>query len=257
MTLHAPHARRERILAYGRSNSGKSSMWLNLAQWREDTGAEWDIYVADTDAAWDAMRPEDGSYDPFVHVTQLDVEDYRPWVTWAQDTKKAVNPDDWVVVDVHRAWEASEIHYFGPLDILAEMAEKHRQFTQGDKAGESMGGAYGGRWAARRRWYNAFHVPVVTAPCNVLCVAHADEIREYHSAEVRAQYKVGWKPDGSDDLPNMFHTLLFCAEIPDGWVYTTVREKGPVGDGRRKMLKGAEVEGFVESYLMPVGGWRL
>jgi AAA domain len=252
MTLHPTTTRREKILAYGGFNSGKSSMTLALANWRRDTNADFSIYLGDTEHGWEVV--DDGGY-PFVHHTDLDIEDYRPWVEWGQETKRKVGRDDWLVVDLHKAWEASEIHYFGPLDILAEIAEKHRQFTQGDKGGESMGGAYGGRWAARRRWYNAFHLTVMNAPCHILCVAHAEELREYHSAEVKAKYKVGWKPEGSADLPTMFNTVLYCAETPKDWIYTTVREKGPVGGGR-KMLKAEPVEDFVQTYLIPIAGWR-
>lgn len=257
MTLHAPTHRREKILAYGQFNSGKSSMTLSLAQWRADTGADWHIHLADTEGAWEAM--DNGLYGDFVHVTPLDVEDYAPWITWVRDTKKNAGPDDWVIVDVHRAWDASEVHYFGPLNILAQIHEANQKSIEtAGKEGKPMGGAYGSKWGVRRRWYEAFHLPLTSMPCHTIAMAHADELREYHNQDVRDTYKVGWKPEGPDDLPNLFHTVLFCAQAGGEWVYTTVREKGPVGR-TRKLLKGAVVDregGFVQGYLLGVAGWR-
>jgi len=256
--LRAPGTRRERILLYGRFNSGKSRAWQAIADWRERTGATFQMFVADTDDAWEAQRPSDGRWDDFVHVQHLDVDDYRPWIDWARKTKAECGRDDWVVVDLHKARDAAEGYYWEQQegDLLADVYYRNQQAVESKgKEGELRGGAYGSRWAVIRKYYQAFHQPVINSGSHLLCLAHASEVREYHKAEIRNQYKVGWLPEGREDLANSFNSVLFAAQIADGWTLTTVRERGPI-DESRLYLKGEKVDDFVLSYLFPVGGWR-
>jgi len=259
MPLRAPSTRREKILLYGRFNSGKSRAWLSIADWREKTGAGFQMWVADTDDAWEAMRPSDGRWDEFVHVTHLDVDDYRPWIDWARKTKAECSRDDWVVVDLHKARDAAEEYFWVQQgeDLLADVYLRNQQAVESKgKEGELRGGAYGARWAVIRQYYNAFHSPVMNSGCHVLVLAHADEIREYHPAEIRNTYRVGWVPQGRADLANSFNTVLFAAQVADRWTLTTVRERGPI-DESRVHLRGEQVDDFVLSYLIPVGGWKV
>ena len=256
--LRPPNGRREKILLYGRFNSGKSRAWQSVADWRERTGATFDMWVADTDDCWDAQRPADGRWDQFVHVTRLDVDDYRPWIDWARGVKQQCSRDDWVVVDLHKARDAAEGYYWETQegDLLADVYYRNQLNVESKgREGEARGGAYGSRFQVIKKYYDAFHSSVMGSGCHILCLAHADEVREYHKPEVRNQYRVGWKPEGREDLPNMFNTVLFASQVADSWVLTSVREKGPI-DGSRELLKGSTVDDFVVTYLFGVAGWR-
>ena len=259
--LHAPHPRRERPLIYGRFNSGKSSCWLSVADWSERTDADITIHLGDTDHAWDAMRPIDGSLDRIVQVTDLDINDYRPWLDWTKKTRENVRPEDWVVVDmIDKAWTAAQGHYWAQMtgdDVLAEVYLRNQQaLASKGREGEYMAGDHGANWGIINKFYNAFFQAVINMPCHVMCIAPATEVRENEKPEIRNQFKVGWKPVGQKDLPHGFHTVLFAAEATEGkWIYTTIRERGPIGQ-KRQMLKGEEVVGFVETYLFGVAGWR-
>jgi hypothetical protein len=125
-----------------------------------------------------------------------------------------------------------------------------------EKSKGEISGAHGENWGIINKYYNAFFQTIINMPCHVLCVAPASELREDDKPETKAQFKVGWKPQGQKDLPHGFHTVLFAAETPQGWVYTTVRERGPIGREGRKYLKGEKVEDFVMTYLVGVAGWK-
>lgn len=261
MPLKAPSSRRERILGYGRSGSGKSSMWLAIANWIEDTGSNAKIHLGDTDKAFDAVAdyPE---ITKTVEVTDLDVNAFDEWMTWAKLTKGIVTPDDWVVVDmIDKAWLGAQTHFWYQMsggDPLADIYLKNQQAIESrGQEGEYMGGAHGANWGIINKYYGAFFQQVISMPCHVLCVAPAKEIRPDAKEEEKAQWKIGWAPQGQKDLAHGFHTVLFSAETPMGWIYTTIRERGPIGRPGRQYLKGAKVEDFVQSYLMGVAGWHL
>jgi hypothetical protein len=78
--------------------------------------------------------------------------------------------------------------------------------------------------------------------------------------QLRDEYKVGWRPAGpgalDKDLSHLFLSVLYAGKsVEKGWVYTTIREKGPVGE-KREYFKGEKVDDFVSTYLFKVGGWR-
>jgi hypothetical protein len=98
-------------------------------------------------------------------------------------------------------------------------------------------------------------------PCHVLLCAGAREVRADTRPSVQAQYKgVGFYPAGppnENELSHNLHTVLYCAETPRGWVYTSIKEMGPINRAKRSMMKGEDVTDFVVTYLVGVAGWRL
>lgn len=259
MPLHPPNSRKERLLVYGRSGAGKSSTWLSVANWALDTDADTVIHLGDTDHAWDAMRYED--IEPYISVTDLDINEYPDWLTWTRTVREKVKPSDWVVVDmIDKAWTAAQTHFWYQMsggDPLGEIYLRNQQaiVTKGEQ-GEYMGGAHGANWGVINKFYGAFFQAVIAMPCHVLCIAPAAEIRQDSPPAERDQWKIGWKPQGQKDLPHGFHTILFAAETPRNYIYSTVKERGPIGRPTRPLLKGEEVQDFVTTYLMKIGGWR-
>jgi hypothetical protein len=259
--MKAPSGRRERVLLYGRSGSGKSSAWLSLASWAEDTDTALTIHLGDTDHAYDAVAdiPEISSH---VSCTDLDVNEYPQWLEWAKETRVKVSRDDWVVVDmIDKAWLGAQTHFWYQMsngDPLADVYLRNQKAIDSKgEDGEYMGGSHGANWGIINKYYGAFFQQVVSMPCHVMCIAPAAQIRDDSKPEEKNQWKIGWKPQGQKDLPHGFHTVLFAAETADrGWVYTSIRERGPIGRVGRRMLKGERVEDFVVTYLMGVAGWR-
>jgi hypothetical protein len=264
MSLRPPSNRRERSIVYGRFDSGKSHAWLSIAEWIHNTGSTARMYVADTDNSWEAMRPSDGHLDEIIQVTDLDVTDYRPWLEWVAKTKTVINREDWVVVDmIDDTYGAAQTFYWdsmAPDDLLADIYLRNQQnINSKGSEGESMAGAHGGNWGVIYKYYFAFITPIVNMKCNVLCCARAKEVSKEDKPEIVNSYPVGWRPAGpgafDKDLAHSFLTVIFAAKTPRGWIYTTIREKGPVGE-TRGLLKGEIVDDYVQTYLFGIAGWR-
>lgn len=250
-------SRRERILVYGRSGSGKSSTWAALAQWIADTDTDTDshVHLGDSDNAWSAIRyNEIESVVSATHIT-----DYREALQWARKTRENVKSDDWVVVDmVDKFWPWAQEHYWGTMMgdddlMLADIATS--------KSFEEIAGAHGSNWGVIYKYYHGLFNMVLNMPCHILCVAASKEIRGDTRAAIVAQYKdVGFYPSGppnENELAHNFHTVLYCAETPRDWRYTSIKEMGPINKPKRKMLKGEKVNDFVVTYLRGVAGWTL
>lgn len=259
--LHNPTHRKERILIYGRSNCGKTSSWLALGDWKHRTNSDFNIHVADTDGVWDIVRPVTGELDD-IQVTRLYTDEYREWLDWVKKTRANVKPNDWVVVDmIGKAWEAAQTYYWsqvGSDDLLADiyLANQRALETKGAE-GKYMAGAHGANWGLINRYHAAFFEKVVNMPCNVLCVTSANEVRDDSDPALKNHYKVGWSPAGQKLMAHGFPTLLFAAQTPREWVYTTIRELGPIGYPKREYLKGESVDDFVMTYLLGTAGWRM
>lgn len=264
MALHPPSSKRERVLAFGESGSGKSSTWMAVADWMERTKATGHLYVLDTDSAWEGYRPEDGSLDEYITVYQLDALTYRDWRPAIQKVRANVKRDDWVVLDMaDKAWRVAQNHYwqkkggdnfsdaFAAAVIDDDMAE--------------LSGHHGTNWGAINLFYEDIFYPIINMPCHVLVVAPSKGLQTERKGqggkavvkeEDREWERIGSKPKGQGDLKHAFHTILYCAETPSGWTYTTVKERGPINRGKRAYLKGEKVQDFVVSYLFKVAGWR-
>jgi len=255
--VEAGSSRRERILGYGRSNSGKSSMWSSLASWIADTNTDSHLYVGDTDNAWDAICYGDiEAVVSAVHITE-----YIEALQWARICREQVKKEDWVVFDLaDKAWAWSQEHYFSTVmgndDLLLGDVYVKAQQQPG-----SMAGDHGSNWGIIYKYYHGLVNMVLNMPCHVLFVAAAREIRSDTKPAIVAQYKnVGFYPAGppnENELAHNFHSVLYCAETNRSWIYTSIKERGPIGREGRRMLKGAEVVDFVSSYLVPVAGWRI
>ena len=263
MSLHPPTSRRERILAYGLNGSGKTSTLLDVATWIANTQSSARIHVGSTDYKWEPMiTPE---IEPIVTVTNLDRDDFMPWIEWARSLKTKVSRDDWVSVDlIDVAWEAAQQFYWDKVtggDLLADIWFRNQEAINSKGAeGEYMAGSNGGNWGLIKKYYFSFLQAVINVPCHLLFVAQAKEVPGFgdQEAALKAKWKTGWMPAGEKTLPGVFFTWLYCAETPKGWIYTSTRDDVPLGQPKRRLLKGEVIEaGFVLDYLVGVCGWEL
>lgn len=262
MTLHPPGNRRERILAYGGPGSGKSSAWLNIAEWLERGKSEARVRVLDTDFAWEAYRPVDGHLDERVVVeTVWDWEDMLPAMDRMIAPSKSQKPpiDDWLVVDMaDKPWEKARKFFFESLSDK----DFGEFMLDAVKKGINIGGEWGANWSAINTLYGGFTDRLVRWRGHLLCATPATEVRVPDrqgkggdSADVRETYgRLGMKPQGQKDLPHLFHSVLYMQEKPGRggatWVMSTAKDR------QREIMKGEEVGQFVMSYLIQRAGWR-
>lgn len=236
-------------------------MWCSLAIWAHDTGTNLTVYLGDTDNAYDAM----GYPDIDKIVVPSHVSDYRSAIQWARKVRETVEKDDWVVFDLaDKAWPWAQEHYFtskmGDDDLmLGDVYLRNQQAMEKD-GGESMGGAHGANWGVIYKYYHGLVNMLLNMPCHVMFCAAAKEIRPDTKPAIVNQYKgVGFYPAGppnENELAHNFHTVLYCAETPRSWIYTTIKERGPINKPSRRLMKGTEVQDFVVTYLFQVAGWK-
>lgn len=263
MTLHIDSPRRERILLYGQEGSGKSHAWVSVAEWIKKTGSKAKVHVVDTDAAWDALRPEDGRLDDVVvayPVTEWDDYDV------VRKIRESSTPDDWYVLDVVTSlWVDAQEGYF--YKVFGEELDSF--FIEAKQSGESPGGEWGTNWVQIRRMYQRVMGSLQRYPGHVIACAYAGEVKvpdkgkartPFHdSTDVEEKYgRYGWKPLGGSSKENIghnFHTVVFMAETAKGWKMSVVKDRGD-RDKKKKELQGVEVTpDFVVGYMMR-NGWR-
>lgn len=256
--IHPPSNRRERILVYGDSGSGKSSCWVSIADWLARTGSGERVFTLDTDNAWDALRPVDGSLDAVLTVISLDEYEYGEWTPAARKFRGELTKDSWLVLDLaDKAWSGAQSHFWKHLsggDSLAEM--KLREL----KKPGTISGDHGKNWDVIKNFYFEFYQTVMNAPCHILLVAAEKQIvRGVTDEESVPEYvQHGAYPAGQSQMRGSVHTVLRCIEAKTGedWRYTTIKERGPIGRPKRPYLKGEKVDDFVRTYLMKVAGWK-
>lgn len=265
--LAAPSPRRERILVFGPSGSGKSSTWTAIANTIIRTKSPAHLYVVDTDHAYDAMY--DPSYDPIITVHDAERANFPEWVEVVSKWRPHLTSDDWIITDmVDQVRTAAKQHYWH---------EKTGGYTLGevslrgevDDAFDTVG-PYGKHEGNINDLYGDFMTAFLNVPCHVLAITPAQQVmldKQGMAINEKDQefVKFRYRPTGHWRLPHHFHTILLTREIPgpkgSQWNLTTVKERGPIGKAnRRQYLTGelvTEQLGFVGAYLMKVAGWHL
>lgn len=267
MSLHIDSPRRERILLYGQEGSGKSHAWVSVAEWIKKTKSSAKVHVIDTDAAWDALRPEDGRLDDVVvayPITEWDDYDV------VKKIRENATPDDWYVLDVVTSlWTDAQEGFFQK----AFGEELDAFFMAAQIAGESPGGEWGSNWVQIRRMYQRVMGSLQRYPGNVIACAYAGEVKTpgkkrdgssmprtpfHDTPEIEEKYgRYGWKPLGGSSKENIghnFHTVVFMAETSKGWRMSVTKDRGD-RDKVKGELQGVVVTDFVLSYLFKQG-WR-
>lgn len=262
MSLHAPSPRRERIIIYADNGGGKSSAYISLADWMVRTRSHDKLWLFDTQYQWPANSGGDSYFDPVVNWTYLDRADFGVWKDQAERVRKAVKPDDWIVVDMMMdAWNGAQSHYWGEKSGNSSLAELWLKNRPQDVAGD-----HGTNWGIINKFYNEFRLPILNAPCHVLMLTTAKPIRKPNEAgkggddlNTRNFYgKTEMQMEGQKELRGDGFSVLYAFEANGKYRYTSVKEMGPIGRPKRQLLAGADVseKGFVQGYLMPVAGWR-
>jgi hypothetical protein len=263
--LRAPTKRRDRILLYGPAGGGKSTAWLDVAEWSFKTRANIRMPVLDTDKAWDDMAPYDGHLDKIVEPFPC-----PDWDSIRSSIRKVeggdYGADDVLVVDMaHRIWDRAQEGFFEK--VFGRDIDEFFTLAQGDRQ-KAISGDYGTNWQAINKLYGAFTNLVMNKfPGHVIVCTSAQRIWEANEKDkVLTTYpdfaKLGYKPQGQKDLPHQFRTILFLQDSPSGWRWSTAKERNPPSmqegdEGYRGYYAGEQMKSFTKNYLMKVAGWKL
>jgi hypothetical protein len=262
--LHAPsHQKREKIVAYAAKGDGKSSTYINIACWMEDTKSDRKIWLMDSDKGWSGNRDSTGALDRFVHVMPVSRSDFDGWRAQVEGIRGRVHADDWFVLDLAtHAWEGAQRSYWSKKrgsDSLADLWLSMKP--------EEVAGPHGTNWGIINKSYGEFMDSVTSLPCHLLLLADAEPVREPgksgtggDSAKVREFYEgVPMKVSGQKWLAGEGDTVLYLFRAGKEYRMTTVKERGPIGRVKREEVVNVNItdKGIVRGYLMPIAGWRL
>lgn len=250
--IHAPGPRRERILVYGQEGSGKSFVWLMIAEWIYKTKSKAKVWLVDTDRSWDAMRPIDGHLDDIVRI--FDIHEWSDYGPAIKTIRTNGAPDDWFSIDlVDNVWDDSQQGYteavFGQ-DLGAFYLEQRVKDLP-------VGGDYGTNWQHIKKMYRDVTGLITRFPGHVICCATAAQVTPKKGnfgddPDVVEKYgRVGWKPNGEKKIGHLFHTVIYMADAPSGYLMTSTKDR------QRERFNGKKVTpDFVVSYLIGVAGWK-
>lgn len=254
--IRNPTGRKERILGYGPSGVGKSTMWVDLARCLAATGSPGTIHVGEVDPTWDALIEEAGVGIERVKVTPQ--YEFKETEAWVRELRGSVRPEDWAVVDlVDIVWRRAQAD-FTDRRYGYDLDE---WFMAAAKAGgmDELGGDWGINWTVINRTYDKFIQPYLRLPCNLLAIAGDAPIQQPSRSgkggdpqEIRDLFdRVGRKPEGQKHLPRQFHTVLYLQMKGDGSRVLTV-----VKDRARPTGGGIQFKSFTVDYLIRRAKWE-
>lgn len=254
--------RRERILGYGPAKAGKTSCWVTIAKWAQDTGSSAQFFVIDTDCTVEPML-SGSAYGHLENIVLRPCYGYEAMAAAGKEfsgdvaglVQGSAGPGDWIVVDMGNAvWSATQ-NYFSQLIHGMDPAKRATQLRAAwDGEGKAAGDIEGWDWGYVNRLYDDIMKPILFGNhgAHVFICTEASELNsklEKDPEKKRMFHSVGYKPAGQKSLAYQVNTILFVDKRASGRYITTV------GDREREWLKEATLNDFVLDYLIPVCQW--
>ena len=244
----------ERILLMGGPGAGKTHAGLKIAKLAHKTGSDARFYIVDTDFAVDRMLSGE-EFSGLENVEHRVVDDWPELVGAVDLFRKAVRPQDWLMVDMLSfAWESVQSFYteqifgadVGDFFLAARKADKDHEFDGWTD------------WKVINKLYQGLTAKLLRLQGHLLCTCPVDNLpappkrgTDPVEKSVRAMYgKFGVKPRGQKHTGHLFHTVIWLTQGSDGWRATSVKDR------ERRLLEGEQVKNFPLDYLVRVGGWR-
>lgn len=234
---------RERILVFGGAGTGKSTTWVELAQRCPDDT----FYVLDSDFAVERMTQDLG-------LTNVEVTVALEWADFVEGVKTAqakMKPNDWLVIDfIAPAWDAAQAYFTDQIfgkDIAAYFLEARKKKAKGNPLDGDTD------WGVINKIYKAWMNNLLAkTPGHILATAPAKAVGDRDDPGVKAMFgSVGVRPEGQKHLAYAFHTVLLLLKHRNGeWQFTTVKDR------QRREVEKAPMSSFVNSYMVPIAGWR-
>lgn len=252
--MQPPPGVQERILVMGGFGSGKTSCWLNIAKWSQQSGSDAKFYVLDTDSSVRHMVSVPGSqYGDLQNLIISEVYDWPEYIKALEDAVSKVRPHlDWIVVDfVSTAWEAVQEHY---VDLVYK-TEISEFFLDQAVAKQSKAPLDGWKdWSVINRMYKRFANTLIHRHNgHVFMVAGAKAISDTEDRSVRALFGAhGVRPTGQKALGHTPHTVILNKVGAPGEIFLTT-----VKDRERPVLEVQRLHEFALDYLVVVAGWKL
>lgn len=268
--MQPPSERRERIMLYGDTGTGKTKCAFDVALMAADTDSKAHFYYLDLDSTAEAFLDNEdyAALENITLVTAFDWEDVK------EATKELVaecGPEDWLVIDGAgnmwdselRRWWIEKAHGLDVADYLSAVRQDQVESAKVSKDGKSHTGTeFGGQETIDWNYLKAVYQPweqsiTLKAKGHKLWITAGKE--PYRQGETmnpilrRVFDRVPLIPVGQKDAPFRFHTILYTQSIQEGrFTFTTIKDR------EREEIKGKSLaSGFAMAYLKDVGKWKM
>lgn len=263
---------RERFLAYGPPESAKTTGFLRIARWYQETETPGTFYVISTDLSYEALTM-DPDYSDLENLKVYDVDpsNMQEFVDAGKEIKKKGKLSDWFSVDLMGdAWKASQDEYAnviskGKLDSVGSLWR-----ASGNTSDYPVTGWDWGMPNARYRYL--LNNCVRSFKGHVYCISGQKALLETSASGKTSESEltkqtfshVGMKVDTkADDESYRFHSIMhFSGNRARGFKLLTAKERPKY---RRLMgeqmsngqWKGEKYEDLFMDYFVKVAGWKL
>jgi hypothetical protein len=252
--LQPPPGISERILGMGGFGSGKTTMYLNIAKWSQETGSDAKFYVVDTDRAVRHMLSVPTSqYAGLTNVVLTEVTEFPEYLDAMRDANSKIRKGlDWLCIDfASEAWPASQEFYVNEI-YSRGMSEFFLQQAKLRSGAAPLDGWKD--WSVINRLYKDYSNEIVNSPGHVFLVAGAKALSDKEDRSVRALFgSHGVRPTGQKHLGHLPHSILLTRVATPGEVFLTT-----IKDRERPALNGdTQLNEFAIDYLVAIAGWKL
>lgn len=247
--LRSPHPDiRERILGMGSLGTGKTTSWLQIALWLQNTGSPGRVYAIDTDRSVKHMLATIPEYAALQNIEVAEVFHWTEYVDALDRFRAIAGPQDWIVADfVGSSWEAVQSWYVDK--IYGESVDNF--FVQARQGGDNLDGWKD--WSVINKVYKKWMNDLIhRTDCQIFLTAVAEAIRDTDDRALKATFGPhGVRPIGQKHLGHQVHTVLLYRSLMPGEIYlSTIKDRG------RTPIEGSKLNDFVADYLIGVAGWQ-
>jgi hypothetical protein len=258
-------------------------MWLDIGLHMARGGSKGKMHVIDTDVGVEAafeFYPE--LEDVVVHYPVYEFEELQEIVQEIKATKPNARDGDWVVIDMIsylwvevRAFYTASLYGMSVMEYILETRDLIRQAKAKKQGHEREFGDYSGKdWDAMAKIYHSLELPLtLRSRAHVFATAEersaTKDDRGTDTKTVKAWKRAGgFKPYGHTAMPHHFRTLIRVTNpgdqrnlilAGDRFRERIWEEQNISRDREQTILMMGDVdegEGFVQTYLRNIAGWR-
>lgn len=247
---------RERILLYGREDTGKTYSWLTIAATLPDVT----FYCIDTDDTTERMLEDE--FNDVQNVDAILVNDWSEFRAETLDVIEEINETQdkntpreelpWLVVDMADVtWDWVQGFFTEEAfdqDIDQYFLEARKE--QSKKSGKLNPFEGWTDWQVINRLFQKIWVPLTRGKnYHLLLTAKVQDVAG--AKETKDLYQeLGNMPAGEKRMGHRVHTILQMKNNSNGWFMATAKDRG------RDHVMGVPIEDFAQDYLKDVAGWE-
>lgn len=254
---------RERILAMGGANMGKSYSFYCIARAAVLSSSDAKFYVIDTDQSFGRMVGDEEftalwtpNMEGLINLEFKEASDWPETMKAMFEFQSKMRAQDWLMIDmISPTWNWCQESYaqriFGK-DLEEFYIQQRASMGAGDKKLKTFEGWKD--YTIINEMYGKIQDRILRTPGNIYCTS---EVKTLSGDALDKDLKLmfgphGVLPVGQKRMPHLFSTILWMTStIPGQRKIITVKDRS------RQELHGMVVDDFAIDYLVDVAGWEL